>query len=367
VECQRANNSPPGKSLVEKIWWLSVSWAIGGMLEAADRTKFHTEYLRPKLGKHFPDEDTIFEYKVDLKTDKWVHWKDLVKEWKYPGDEYINNNWATSFIPTIDSTRLNYFLLLHFTYKRGILLFGGAGTAKTVTIENFLKSVPGIDSLDQDTRELMTDKKINFSFMTTPNLFQNALTDCVEKRQGKYWGPKRNKRLCLFIDDIAMPEINNWGDQITNEIVRQVVEEGRIYSLEKPGEVFYLLDMQYAGAMSTPGGGKNDIPNRLKRHFTTYCVPLPSDASLQQIFGVILQSRFHQTGKNGNYTQATIDVADRLTEMSLVFWKKMQVKMLPTPAKFHYNFNVRDLSNICQGICRTERDTITDEYMLVNL
>ena len=70
-----------------------------------------------------------------------------------------------------------------------------------------------------------------------------------------------------------------------------------LYSLDKPGEFKTLVDMQYISAMSHPTGGKNDIPNRLKRHFSVFNVPLPTDTSLQQIFGVIFSSRFSQVDK----------------------------------------------------------------------
>ena len=356
----------PPKSLCEKLFWFSITWSFGGLLESADREKFSDGFVRMHC-KAIPEDDSIFEYKVDVKSDSWVHWKTITPDWTYPGDAKISDDFATLFIPTVDSTRLSFLMLQNFLNKRPFLLMGGSGTAKTVNIENFLLGIGNQERIEQEVRELMTFKKINFSFMTSPGLFQSALQDCVEKRQGKYHGPKRNKKLTLFIDDTAMPEINEWQDQITNEIVRQVVEEGRLYSLEKPGESFHLVDMQYAGAMLIPGGGKNDIPNRLKRHFAIFCCPLPAESSLNMIFGVILGSRFHQSGACGNYGQAVKDTADKLTEMSISFWKKIQARMLPTPAKFHYNFNLRDLTNIVQGICKTERSTINDEITLVHL
>ena len=36
---------------------------------------------------------------------------------------------------------------------------------------------------------------------------------------------------------------------------------------DKRGDVKVIEDLLYIGAMNHPGGGKNDIPNRLKRHF----------------------------------------------------------------------------------------------------
>jgi dynein heavy chain len=41
--------------------------------------------------------------------------------------------------------------------------------------------------------------------------------------------------------------------------------------------------------MNVPGGGKNDIPNRLKRRFCLFHVPLPSAAAINNIFGSLVQ------------------------------------------------------------------------------
>ena len=50
-----------------------------------------------------------------------------------------------------------------------------------------------------------------------------------------------------------------------------------------------LMLCSFVAAMNVPGGGKNDIPNRLKRHFAVFYVPPPSDAAVNSMFGALIQ------------------------------------------------------------------------------
>jgi len=40
-----------------------------------------------------------------------------------------------------------------------------------------------------------------------------------------------------------------------------------------------------------------------------------------------------------------------LIDSTIAIWDLVKKKLLPTPAKFHYVFNIRELSRVFQGIC----------------
>ena len=153
--------------------------------------------------------------------------------------------------------------------------------------------------------------------------------------------------------------------------------------------MFYDTPRRYVAAMNVPGGGKNDIPNRLKRQFAIFNVPQPSGAAINAIFGALVQARVPACAGNPNPNHAprmrhdcleacgadaqgrfsaetcsaeVVAVAGRLVAATQALWARVAPKMLPTPAKFHYLFNMRDISMVGQNCSCIRRGCFNSRY-----
>jgi dynein heavy chain len=331
---------------LEKLVLYAVSWGIGGLLEPADRSKWDA-YMRtvaPSAAMPACDEgETIFEYYVDYSSLAWEKWRP--PEWLYPDTEELD--FSNLLVPTMDSTRALFLLDCLHSYRKPIMMVGGPGTAKTSCALLFCSN------FDPDARTL---KRVNFSSATTSGMFQATIEAELDKRGGKNYGPPSGKKMTVFLDDVSMPHINEWGDQPTNEIVRQLVESHGFMFLDKDkrGDFKVCEDLDYVGAMGHPGGGKNDIPMRLKRQFFIFNLILPSITSINDIYGQMLSGRF----PGEEFDDTALEVVNKLTTATIELWHRVRDKMLPTPAKFHYVFNMRELSRVFQGVLLTPKDII---------
>lgn len=172
----------------------------------------------------------------------------------------------------------------------------------------------------------------------------------MERKQARIFTPYGGKDMTVFIDDLSMPFVNAWGDQITLEITRQLIDQKGFYFLDKEMRgIFKKIDqLQFVGAMNHPGGGRNDIPNRLKRQFFSINMTPPSNKAVSDIYGNVLGALF--TPKR--YSQEVINMKTLLIDATLSVWEQVGKKLLPTPAKFHYSFNIRELARVFGGICK---------------
>jgi dynein heavy chain len=342
---------------MEKVFIWAMCWSLGALLELEDRKKFNHKLKEVADKAQFPPvgDETAFEYFVNPEG-QWQHWKTRVKDWHYPTD--VDPSFGDLLLPTLDSLRYVDQLTMLVPAGKPVLFTGAPGVSKSATIQMF------ISGLDLDKWQ---KKMVPFSFVTSPEIFQRTLESCVEKRQGRTYGPPGGKKCAFFVDDISMPVINSWGDQITNEIVRQCLDENGCYNLDKAGEWRIFADMGYISAMVHPGGGRNDVPHRLKRQFNLINVTMPSLGAINNIFGSIMSGRLSTVSPFHAVSREVATAVSKLTEATIELWQRTSNKMLPTPAKFHYSWNMREISRVFGGMFMADRKVIVDEKYLVNL
>ena len=337
---------------VNKCIAFSFAWSIGSLYDNKEREKFH-KYLSNK-GFKLPEiqqNNTIFECSLEGDWEPWAT-EDVTI------DKRELENFSSLLIPTMDSTRA-LFLVDKISSCRldavsdrcpPCLLLGDSGTAKTSTVLIYQKRFAS------DPKKAL--KRVNFSSATSPTNFQETVDDELEKSGNEYI-PILDKSMIIFVDDLSMPYVNKWGDQVTLELVRQLLEFGGYYLIkidENRGVMKKISKLSFVAAMNHPKGGKNDIPNRLKRHFFIFNMVLPNEQSVNDIYGKISQSYF--TKKAFNETIA--NQAQKLPKLTSDLLKKMENKFQPTPVKFHYTYNMRELSRTFQGIFIADRQSIVD-------
>lgn len=117
--------------------------------------------------------------------------------------------------------------------------------------------------------------------------------------------------------------------------------------------------------MTNPGGGKNDIPNRLKRHFFIMNMLPPDNAIVQDIYGNMTNHKFKpEVFKDDKNAYENIK---SICNATIEIWKTVKEKFIPTPMKFTYNFTMKDLSKIMLGIFRIDTPTMKNSKQLNNL
>ena len=115
------------------------------------------------------------------------------------------------------------------------------------------------------------------------------------------------------------------------------------------------MDTNIVAAMGPPGGGRAVITPRFQRHFNLISFADFDNTTLTRIFSTIVDWYF----SSNSFSQEIQKAGAAVVQATLDTYRSAMLELLPTPAKSHYTFNLRDFSRVIQG---TLMVSSTDEF-----
>ena len=235
-----------------------------------------------------------------------------------------------------ETIRVKYFIDMLVECKFPLMLIGLAGSGKTLMLNDAL------GHLDEE----YAVANVPFNFYYSAEMTQKILEKQLEKKEGKNYGPPGSKKLIYFLDDMNMPEVDTYGTVGPHTIIRQHIDYGHWYCRNKL-TLKEIHNTQYVASMN-PTAGSFTINPRLQRHFATFSVVFPTQESLFTIYNTILSDHLNNPA---NKFQAPVKkICKSFVLATLALHAKCAQVFSPTAVKFHYIFNLRDLSNVFQGL-----------------
>lgn len=330
---------------VEGVYIFCLVWSVGATLVKESRERFD-QFLRDLAGEAI-GTDTLYGSFYNLQNHTWKKWETLVPAYQQPAPFRFHE----IMVPTTDSVLYTH-ILEALAPRKPLLLIGESGTAKTLTIKTY------VSNLEKDTTARLV---LNFSSRTTARNVQTSVEASVDKRAGCTFAPPSGKTLVVFIDDMNMPKVDTYGTQQPIALLLFLISRGALYDKGKDLNLKFIRNVSYIAAMGPPGGGRNAVDPRFIALFNVYNVVDPSELVLRHIFSSIL------TAKLMNFNGKIHEAASKMTDGSLKLYEFMTRRLPPTPSKFHYIFNLRDLSRVFEGLCLANEDVFQTGESFVRL
>uniref|UniRef100_H2ZME5 AAA+ ATPase domain-containing protein n=1 Tax=Ciona savignyi TaxID=51511 RepID=H2ZME5_CIOSA len=346
----RDNGKTEDTEAMSRLFLFSIVWTISGTIDGDSRHKFDNFFRtlisgtdnnnpKPKTSKLtksnvFPERGQIYDYYFQKKSSgSWLNWTDYLDKSKLT----IAPDTKVSMIivQTMNTAQQCFFLDTYLGSDVPMLFVGPTGTGKSAITNDYLMQLP---------KEKFVPNCINFSARTSASQTQDILMSKLDRRRKGLFGPPVGKKAVVFVDDLNMPAKEVYGAQPPIELLRMWQDHNFMYD-KKDSSRINLTDILFIGAMGPPGGGRNDITDRMTRHLNVVSIDTFSDDTNIKIFTAITDWHF----ANG-YDTSILRLGKIMVQATMGVYKSTIESFLPTPTKSHYVFNLRDFARVIRGV-----------------
>lgn len=336
---------------MEHMFIFALIWSLGACLKENDRDRF-LKMLKGLTTVTLPINHPLYDLKYDTVANRWIIWEDLVDKYKPPED----GNFSKILVPTVDTERYGYLLKILTERGSPVLFVGDPGTAKTVIVQNYLANL---------SSEQFSILNLNFSSRTNSLEVQKNIESSTAKIRPAIWGPAGNKKLIVFVDELHMPIVDKYGTQQPIALLKFLIDKGLMYERGGDLELRKLINTQFCAALLPPAGGFNAVDPRFLSLFNCINILFPNESNIKRIYKEILKGHLNNPEKP--FDEALKEIETPLTDMTYKLYTQITDALPRSPLKFHYIFNMRDLSKIYEGILQSSPDHIKTKDVFVKL
>ncbi|CAG0892989.1 unnamed protein product, partial [Cyprideis torosa] len=140
-------------------------------------------------------------------------------------------------------------------------------------------------------------------------------------------------------------------------------ERGKSEYDRKDTSKLFLEDIQFIAAMGPPGGSRNVVTPRFLRHFHVVGINPFSEDTMNRIFSTVMQAYM----KGSEFPPEILSVIPAVVQATLEVYRSSTDHLLPTPAKSHYLFNLRDFARVIHGCCLVRKESVDSKKLYTRL
>jgi dynein heavy chain len=138
---------------------------------------------------------------------------------------------------------------------------------------------------------------------------------------------------------------------------------GRLQLFQRGGdlELREIVETQFVGCTTPAAAGNNRVDPRVITLFSVFNVTSPSRDATEKIYTQILERHADE------FIDDIKAVVPKITQATMSLYYQIIEKLPRTPVKFHYIFNLRDLSRIYEGLLQSTVDKFDTKEKFIRL
>ena len=337
----------------ERWFTYCVIWSIGCCVHEEYRKNFDT--LIRGIEDMFPLSQTVYDCYINVEKNEYLKWEDRLGVAPVSYKPKDGTPKHKLLVDTVETIRSRYLVDYDLRNHLPMLMIGVTGTGKSSIMNSFLSELAESE---------YSYNIVNLSAQTSSAKLQQIVESKLNTSTKRKFRPHNGKKGVIFIDDLNMPKLDEYGSQPPLELVRQFIEYRGWYDRANLDLFVEIENTDMLCAMAPPAGGRNPISNRLSSRFHVVNMTLPGPLQIKRIYTSILYNS--TAGFDSEEVRSHIEkVVDVILDCFTVVTSDEQFK--PTPAKSHYLFNLRDMSRIVQAMGMVDKDTCDSQLVLLKL